>query len=170
MWTYFFNIKKIFQKIGNWPIMKKVGQLGQFCWQIWVPCQISYMKLLLICNFVKFWKKIYLATKWSWYLGLCHIHIYIYIYIYIYRDVHSIGPKKHRIRPFCFFHQKCPFFGKKVPFLLPKVPFFRAPHRPSESLCTSLYIYIYIYIYIYMSFFPIFMHILRWPTEKSKET
>ena len=83
MWTYFFNIKKIFLKIGNCPIMKKLGQLGQFCWQIWVPCQISNMKLLLNCNFVKFWKNIYLATKWSWYLGLYHIYIFIYIYIFL---------------------------------------------------------------------------------------
>ena len=83
MWTYLFNIKKIFQKIGNWPIMKKVGKLGQFCWQIWVPCQISNMKLLLNCNIAKFWKNIYLATKWSWYLGLYHIYMYIYIYIYM---------------------------------------------------------------------------------------
>ena len=83
------------------------------------------------------------------------------MYIYIYRDVHSIGPKNHRIRPFCFFHQKCPFFGKKVPFLCPKVPFFTAPHRPSESLCTSLYIYIYIYTYVCLYVTKIYVTILK---------
>ena len=95
-WPYFFNIKKIFQKIGNCPIMKKVGQSGQFCWQIWAPCQISYMKLLLNFNFVKFWKNIYLGTKWSLYLGLCHIYIYICIYIYRVIQLTIATEKNHK--------------------------------------------------------------------------
>ena len=78
VWTYFFKYKKIWLNFGNCPIMKKVGWLGQFRWQIWVSHQISYMKWNLIYNFVKFSKKKYLATKWSWYLGLYHIYIFIY--------------------------------------------------------------------------------------------
>ena len=70
----FFHYKENIFKNRKLPHNEKIGQLGQFCWQIWVSCQISNMKLLLNCNFVKFWKNIYLATKWSWYLGLYHIY------------------------------------------------------------------------------------------------
>ena len=76
MWTYIFKYEKIWINFGNCPIMRKVGWLGQFRWQIWVSHQISYKKRNLIYNFVKFSNKKYLATKWSWYLGLCHIYIY----------------------------------------------------------------------------------------------
>ena len=50
------------------------------------------------------------------------IHININKYIHIHRDVHSIGQKVPRHRPFCFLYQKCPFSCQKVPFLLPEVP------------------------------------------------